>query len=56
VAVAPQFFRPAEVASLTGDYSKAKEKLGWSPKISFKELVAIMADHDLMLAEKESRR
>ena len=56
VAVAPQFFRPAEVASLTGDYSKAKEKLGWSPKTSFKELVAIMADHDLMLAEKESRR
>ena len=56
VTIAPQFFRPAEVVSLTGDYSKAKEKLGWSPKISFKELVAIMVDHDLMLAEKESRR
>ena len=56
VTIAPQFFRPAEVVSLTGDYSKAKEKLGWSPKISFKELVAIMVDHDLMLAEKENRR
>jgi GDPmannose 4,6-dehydratase len=56
VTVAPQFFRPADVASLTGDYSKAKEKLGWFPKTSFKELVAIMVDHDLMLVEKESRR
>lgn len=55
VTITPQFFRPAEVDFLTGDYSKAKEKLGWSPKTSFKELVGIMVDHDLMLAEKEIR-
>lgn len=55
VAVASEFFRPAEVASLTGDHSKAREKLGWAPKTSFKELVGIMVDHDLKLAKEEGR-
>jgi len=53
VAVSPEFFRPAEVHTLTGDYSKANGKLGWSPKTAFRELVGIMVDHDLALAEKE---
>jgi GDPmannose 4,6-dehydratase len=56
VTIDPRYFRPAEVEFLKGDYSKAKQVLGWSPKVSFKELVAIMVDHDLMLVEKESRR
>lgn len=45
----PRFLRPAEVDVLLGDYSKAKKKLGWSPKTSFKELVRIMTDADLEL-------
>lgn len=49
----PKFMRPAEVDSLIGDYAKAKEVLGWSPKTSFKELVAMMVNEDLK-AEKRN--
>ena len=42
IRVDPKYFRPAEVETLLGDASKAKEKLGWEPKISFKELVEDM--------------
>jgi len=42
VIVDPKYFRPAEVETLLGDASKAKEKLGWEPKISFKQLVEDM--------------
>jgi GDPmannose 4,6-dehydratase len=51
-----QFFRPAEVDFLAGDYSKANKKFGWSPKTIFRELVEIMVEHDLMFAEKEKQR
>jgi GDPmannose 4,6-dehydratase len=54
VRVDPQFFRPADADYLVGDYSKAKRKLGWSPKTSFKELVGIMVMHDLSFAVKEN--
>jgi len=47
VVVDPKFFRPAEVEILLGDSTKAKTQLGWSPKISFKELVEMMVDADL---------
>ena len=53
MTIASRFFRPAEVDILTGDYSRAKAKLGWSPKATFKELVGIMVDHDLALVQKE---
>lgn len=53
VKIDPQFFRPAEVDILRGDYSKAKSKLGWSPKTTFKELVRIMVRHDLNYISKE---
>src|SRR5882757_8459133 len=43
----PQFFRPAEVDLLVGDASKAREKLGWSPTVSFEKLVQLMVDTDL---------
>lgn len=56
VTVSPQFFRPAEVDTLTGDYSKARDKLHWSPKTTFRELAGIMVDHDLVFAERERRR
>lgn len=55
VTIDPQLYRPAEVYSLKGDYSKAKKVLGWSPKITFTELVEIMVNHDLMLVEKEKQ-
>lgn len=42
-----RLFRPAEVDVLQGDYSKAKQKLGWEPKITFKELARLMVDADL---------
>jgi GDPmannose 4,6-dehydratase len=42
IKVSPKYFRPAEVETLLGDASKAKEKLGWEPKISFNELVEDM--------------
>lgn len=50
IEIDPRYFRPAEVDVLKGDYSKAKNKLGWKPKIKFKELVKLMTESDL---EKE---
>lgn len=47
VEVDPRYFRPTEVERLRGDYSKAKKKFGWEPKIKFEELVKIMVDADL---------
>jgi GDPmannose 4,6-dehydratase len=43
----PRFMRPAEVNELLGDYSKAKDRLGWSPKTTLEELAAEMVDADL---------
>jgi GDPmannose 4,6-dehydratase len=53
VAIDPRYFRPAEVASLQGDASKARAKLGWKPKITFREMVAEMAAADLKNAERD---
>lgn len=53
VAVDERYFRPAEVETLLGDASKAKEKLGWSPKITFQELVSEMVREDLKSAERD---
>lgn len=53
VSVDPKYFRPTEVETLLGDATKAKTKLGWSPKITFKELVAEMAREDLQSAQKD---
>ncbi|WP_039798181.1 GDP-mannose 4,6-dehydratase [Nocardia araoensis] len=47
VEVDPAYFRPAEVHHLTGDPSKAREKLGWQPRTSFTELVELMVAHDM---------
>jgi GDPmannose 4,6-dehydratase len=46
VQIDERYYRPAEVDVLIGDYSKAKEKLGWEPKVRFKELVQMMVDAD----------
>jgi GDPmannose 4,6-dehydratase len=50
-----RYERPAEVELLIGDPAKAKRQLGWEPKVTFKELVKIMVDADLKLAETEKR-
>ena len=42
-----RFMRPAEVDHLVGDASKARAKLGWEPRVSFRELVELMVDADL---------
>ncbi len=47
VEIDPRYFRPAEVELLIGDPTKAKQKLNWTPKTSFKELVKIMVEADL---------
>lgn len=48
----PRFMRPAEVDLLVGDPAKAGEKLGWEPKVTFKELVAMMVDADIKTLEQ----
>jgi GDPmannose 4,6-dehydratase len=53
VRVDPRYFRPTEVETLLGDPTKAKEKLGWTPKITFHELVAEMVREDLKSAERD---
>ena len=53
IKVDPRYFRPTEVETLLGDYSKAKKKLNWSPKISFEQLVKEMIDVDLRLAKND---
>ncbi|WP_120499686.1 GDP-mannose 4,6-dehydratase [Roseovarius sp. EL26] len=52
VKVDPQYFRPAEVETLLGDASKAREKLGWTPETPFEELVREMVESDLAEAKR----
>ena len=53
IEIDKKYFRPTEVETLLGDASKAKEKLGWKPKISFKDLVSEMVKEDLKLAKRD---
>ncbi|OBQ55183.1 GDP-mannose 4,6-dehydratase [Halodesulfovibrio spirochaetisodalis] len=53
VEVDPRYFRPTEVETLLGDPAQAKEKLGWTPKISFEEMVVEMVREDFILASKD---
>jgi len=54
VAIDPRYYRPSEVDTLLGDPTKAREKLGWSPKVGFEALVAEMMREDLKIAERDS--
>jgi GDPmannose 4,6-dehydratase len=56
VEIDPRYFRPAEVERLIGDPTKAREKLGWSHKVTFDELVGEMVNSDLARAKKSRRR
>ena len=53
VSVDPRYFRPTEVDILLGDPSRARQKLGWKPKVSFEEMVDEMVTSDLRLARKD---
>ena len=54
VLVDPVYYRPSEVETLLGDASKAKEKLGWEPKITLKEMVQEMMENDIKIAKRDS--
>ena len=53
IRIDPRYFRPTEVDTLLGDSTKAREKLSWSPTISFDDLITEMVDEDLRLAEHQ---
>jgi GDPmannose 4,6-dehydratase len=53
VEIDKRYFRPAEVDLLLGDSSKIRSKLGWKPKVDFKELVKMMVESDMKVAKKE---
>jgi GDPmannose 4,6-dehydratase len=55
VEIDPRYYRPTEVDFLLADPSKAKQKLGWTPRTTFKALVTEMMESDLKLAEREQR-
>jgi GDPmannose 4,6-dehydratase len=52
VVIDPELLRPAEVHHLRGDYTKARQKLGWDASVSFEELIRMMVDSDLELLSK----
>jgi GDPmannose 4,6-dehydratase len=56
VEIDPDFLRPAEVYHLRGDYSKARNQLGWKPSVSFEQLVGMMVDSDLELMSKTTTK
>jgi len=54
VAVDPHYYRPTEVDALLGDASKARTRLGWRPRVGFRDLVAEMVREDMKLAERDN--
>jgi len=55
IEIDPRYFRPTEVERLMGDYSKARRKLGWEPKVRFRELIKMMVDADIKALEELKR-
>jgi len=53
IQIDPRYFRPTEIDFLQGDYTKARKKLGWEPKVSFNDLVKLMVEEDLKEAERD---
>jgi GDPmannose 4,6-dehydratase len=54
ISVDPRYFRPTEVETLLGDATKAREQLGWTPRITFGEMVREMMQNDLELAQRDA--
>jgi GDPmannose 4,6-dehydratase len=54
VRVDPRYFRPAEVDTLLGDASKARQQLGWAPEVGFDDLVREMVESDWRLAQRDA--
>lgn len=54
IRIDPEYFRPAEVDLLIGDYSKAKKEMGWEPKTTFRELIEIMTESDFKREKKKA--
>jgi GDPmannose 4,6-dehydratase len=54
VQIDPRYYRPAEVETLQGDATLAREILGWAPRITFEEMLEEMVTNDLQLAREES--
>jgi GDPmannose 4,6-dehydratase len=54
VVTDPRYFRPSETGYLCGDFTKARNQLGWTPRVGFRELVHMMVEHDLELASREA--
>ena len=54
VKIDPRYYRPTEVETLLGDSSKAQKKLGWTPKITFEEMVGEMMDNDVRIAKRDT--
>lgn len=54
VAIDPRYYRPTEVDTLLGDPTKARTRLGWKPKVTFKELISEMIEEDMRLAERDA--
>lgn len=52
IAIDPRYFRPTEVDLLLGDYTKAKTRLGWTPRVGFAQLVDMMVDADLLAVQR----
>ena len=52
VQIDPKYFRPSEVDELLGDATRAREHLGWQPKVRFQELVHRMVDHDIEMVRR----
>jgi GDPmannose 4,6-dehydratase len=53
VEIDPRYLRPTEVAALQGEAAKARQRLGWAPRVSFRELIKMMVVQDLDLAKRE---
>ncbi len=53
VDIDPRYYRPTEVDDLRGDASKARQALGWKPRVTFHELIRLMMEEDLKLAGRE---
>jgi GDPmannose 4,6-dehydratase len=56
IEIDPRYYRPSEVDFLCGDPSKAKKALNWEPKVSFEQLIQMMVESDLKLAEEELQK